>query len=258
MGEQPVERITVAGCPVDRIDRDAVVDELIDTVDAGGQTEVLGINAAVVVATHQDPDYKALVETMPVLVVDGFWVTMAARVLGLGDVPTVGIERIVYELMPRLGETGGTVFLLGTKEEIVRQAAVNVERRWPAVKVVGVRNGYFDEDDEPEILAEINAANPDVVLVGITSPKKEQWMARNRSAISARVTIGVGGVLDILGGVVPSAPIWIKEIGMEWLFRLWQDPRRLLKRYTVGNATFIWLVAVDFVRGLRRRWRAGR
>ena len=242
-----MDRIYIAGCPIDRVGIDEVRDSLLDAIDRREGIHVSGVNAHSVVSATKDKAYLGMLEATPIVVVDSFWVAVAARLLGHRDVTTIGIERLVYELLYSLSDTNGTVFLLGTKEEIVHNAAENIQQRYPGVEVVGARNGYFADADEDLILAEMNASRPDVVLVGMTSPKKEEWMAKHGDRIHARVTIGVGGVLDILGNAKPTAPIWVKEIGMEWLFRLVNDPKRLLKRYTVGNTQFIWLVLRDFV-----------
>lgn len=249
-----MDRIYVAGCPVDRVDREEIADKLCAAIDAGDKTQVLGVNASFVVSAHKAPEYLQMLEATPNVVVDGFWVAIASRVLGYQGVTTVGIERLVYELFGRLAETNRTVYLLGSREEIVRKAAENVALRYPGIQVVGARNGYFDESAEEQILTDLNAANPDVVLVGMSSPKKEEWMARHKDRIAAPVTIGVGGLLDVLADVTPPAPVWVKDIGMEWLSRLSKDPRRLLRRYTIDNAHFIWLIGKDLV--LRRQGKA--
>ena len=168
---------------------------------------------------------------------------MGMKILGYRGVFYANIERTVYQLLQRLSEIRGTVYLLGAHDVVVRKAASVLEKVYNGIKVVGIHHGYFSYMDEESIAKNIKANDPDLILVGMASPKKEEWIAKYRSVISAPVTIGVGGLFDVMAGNVRPAPDWIKDHGLEWLWRLAQDPKRLWKRNLIGSTSqFVWLV----------------
>jgi N-acetylglucosaminyldiphosphoundecaprenol N-acetyl-beta-D-mannosaminyltransferase len=250
-----MDRIYVAGCPVDRTTLGQLTDRLCDAVSTRQRCQVLGVNAAFVVSAAKDSHHRHILETTTYVPVDGFWVAVAARLLGYHGVLSVGIERLVYRLLPRLASINGTVYLLGAAEQIVQRTACEIEERYRGIKVVGTRNGYFAETDEEDILADINAKAPDLVLLGMASPKKEIWILKYRDRVKASVIIGVGGLFDVIAGKIPPAPDWMKDHGLEWFFRLIHDPRRLWKRYTIGNSHFLLLVLKDWI--LRKTYGKG-
>jgi len=243
-----VDRVHIAGCPVDCINLDELTEKLCQAIARRDYCQVLGVNAAFIVDAYRHSGYKEILESTTFVPADGFWVAFAAKVLGYSGVGHVDIERLVYRLFERLANMGSTVYLLGAREGIVKKAATTIEDRYKGIKVVGVKNGYFNETDEEEILSHINRLSPDLILVGMTSPKKERWMSKYRNRLRTSVVIGVGGLFDVLAGQVSSAPEWVKNHGLEWLFRLAHDPKRLWKRYTLGNAQFICLIFREWVR----------
>jgi len=246
-------RVHVAGCPVDCTDLEALTNRLCGAIFRHERCDVLGVNAAFVVDACRDKNYRNILRSAECVPADGFWVAVAARVLGFKGVGHVGIERLVYRLLERIAPAGRTVYLLGARAEVVREAAAAVQVLYPGIRVVGVQNGYFQPADEEAIFSEIEAKSPDLILVGMTSPRKEYWISQYGRRLRAGVVIGVGGLFDVLAGRVPAAPEWMKTHGLEWLFRFAHDPRRLWRRYVQGNGKFIWLVFREWARGRMRR-----
>jgi len=245
-------RVHVAGCRVDCTNLETLTNRLCQAIFRHERCDVLGVNAAFVVDAWRDENYRKILESAECVPADGFWVAFAARVLGIKGVGHVGIERLVYRLLERIAPAGRTVYLLGARAEVVREAAAAVEMLYPGIRVVGVQNGYFQPADEEAIFSEIEAKSPDLILVGMTSPKKENWISQYGRRLRTGVVIGVGGLFDVLAGRVPAAPEWMKTHGLEWLFRFAHDPRRLWRRYVQGNGKFIWLVFREWVRS--RSW----
>ncbi len=241
-------RVHVAGCPVDCTDLEALSDRLREAVLRRESCDVLGVNAAFVVDARRDVNYRNILESAKCVPADGFWVAAAARVLGLKGVGHVGIERLVYRLLERIAPASPAVYLLGAREEVVQEAAAALRTHYPGIRISGVRNGYFQAADEAAVFSEIEARSPDLILVGMTSPKKEYWIHQYGRRLPAGVVIGVGGLFDVLAGRVPAAPEWMKTHGLEWLFRFAHDPRRLWRRYLRGNAKFISLVFEQWIR----------
>jgi N-acetylglucosaminyldiphosphoundecaprenol N-acetyl-beta-D-mannosaminyltransferase len=241
-------RVYVGACPLDCVSQTELVGELIGAIEAVCKQLVSGVNALMYVRASEDPKYCALLENMTVVTCDGFWLTLAARFFGHRGVKHIAIVPLVFELLQELSVRKKRVFLLGAKPELVTKAGQTVSHRFPGVEVVGTRDGYFTDAEESAVVAEINAAKADVVLVGISTPRREQWMTRNREVVRAPVVIGVGGLLDILAGATREGPAWLRKIGFMWLFRLLMEPRRMLVRYLVGNVRFAYLLAKEYAR----------
>jgi N-acetylglucosaminyldiphosphoundecaprenol N-acetyl-beta-D-mannosaminyltransferase len=149
-------------------------------------------------------------------------------------------------LFPRLcaalAGTSHRVFLLGARPEVVAGVRDWIAQHHPSVTVCGSRDGYFNAAEEPQVIADIAAARADLLLVALGAPHQEKWIARCLAATGVKLAIGVGGLFDFYSGRIPRAPQWLRELGGEWLYRLYQEPRRMWRRYLVGNVVFLWRV----------------
>ena len=147
-------------------------------------------------------------------------------------------------LLPVAVREGWPIFLLGAREDVVADAAVAMRDAHPGLRIVGARDGYFTEAEEPDVAAQIAGSGARLLFVGITSPKKEEFVTRQRDALGdVRFVLGVGGSFDIAAGRVKRAPKWMARAGLEWTYRLAQEPRRLWRRYLVDDVRFVRLVA---------------
>jgi len=135
---------------------------------------------------------------------------------------------------PRVG-----VFLYGARPGVAAEAAPALTRLGPGIDVVGVEDGYGDAE---EVVRRVQAARADVLLVALGNPQQEQWIADNLARLHVRVAIGVGALFDFLAERVPRAPQWMRRARLEWVYRLYREPRRLWRRYVIGNAEFLWHV----------------
>ena len=146
---------------------------------------------------------------------------------------------LFQKLMAVSEKKGYKVFLFGAKEEVVTKVKAIYERQYPNIQIVGYRNGYFTEKDEPQIVKQMRDSGADMMFVAFSSPKKEYWVSKYLNEINIPFVMGVGGSFDIVAGVTKRAPIWFQEHGLEWLYRFVQEPRRMWKRYIIGNARFV-------------------
>jgi N-acetylglucosaminyldiphosphoundecaprenol N-acetyl-beta-D-mannosaminyltransferase len=170
------------------------------------------------------------------------------------------------DLMARYCErsalTGSRMFLYGGRNQgALVQLALNLRRRYPGVQIVGGYSPPFralSEEEREAVVAEINHARPDVVWVGIGVPKQEKWMAEMQERLDAPVLVGVGAAFDFHAGLVPQAPSWMQSAGLEWLYRLLQEPRRLWRRYLTYNPRFVFGFARQYLRHRRDLARHGR
>jgi N-acetylglucosaminyldiphosphoundecaprenol N-acetyl-beta-D-mannosaminyltransferase len=143
------------------------------------------------------------------------------------------------ELCAAAEKMGLSFYLLGGRAGIAERVAEWMTARHPRLRVAGWRDGYFSSGELPSVLAGIRASRAEILLVAMGAPTQEKWLRQNLPDTGARLGIGVGGLFDFYSGRMPRAPIWMREIGMEWVYRFLQEPERMWRRYLVGNAVFL-------------------
>jgi N-acetylglucosaminyldiphosphoundecaprenol N-acetyl-beta-D-mannosaminyltransferase len=149
-----------------------------------------------------------------------------------------GID-LMYALLERGNQVGYRVYCLGAEEWVNQRVAELVRDRYPGVQLVGHRNGYFSDEEAACVANEVRAANADILFVAMTSPGKEHFMARWGDRMGATVTHGVGGSFDVFAGKVKRAPVLMQKLGFEWLYRVFQEPGRLWRRYLTSSFAFL-------------------
>ncbi len=161
--------------------------------------------------------------------------------------PMAGVD-LTWEVLAELERAGASVFLLGASKEEIRAAAQRIEERLPSLKVVGARDGYFSTKgaQNDAVLAELNAARPEVLLVAMGFPRQERWIAENLGRLHVRVAVAEGGSFSFIGGTVSRAPGWMQRAGLEWLYRLGRQPWRLKRQLALPR--FVWLVVRERLR----------
>jgi exopolysaccharide biosynthesis WecB/TagA/CpsF family protein len=208
-------------------------------------TRVAFLNANLSLLAVQRPDLREALKAF-VVFNDGFGVDIANRVLnGSGFPANLNGTDLVPHLLGRM-RTSLRIFLLGAKPETLQKAVRVIRHRWPHHSVVGQAHGYLDAGQEALIPDVILKARPDIVLVAMGNPKQELWIAQHVPRC-APCCLGVGALFDFLAGDVKRAPRWIRAVRCEWMFRLALEPRRLWRRYLIGNAQFIAYLAVSWV-----------
>lgn len=248
-------RVRLLGCEIDRLDMEEVVARCQRQIEAGEPAQHMAVNAAKVVAMHRDENLRRIVNRCELITADGQAVVWAARVLG-DRLPSrvAGID-LMTELLDLAERKGYGVFILGARADVLERAVERLRRRHPRLRIVGCRHGYFAEAQEPEVVAQIRAARPDLLFVAISSPRKEYFLGRWGRELDVPFYMGVGGAIDIVAGITRRAPRPLQRLGLEWAYRLAQEPRRLARRYLVTNSRFLELTLREAAR--RRRHRAG-
>ena len=202
-----------------------------------------------VAATHtvmvcqEDPDFRDAVLGASLTLPDGQPLVWAMNALGHDLEDRVYGPDLMAQYCERSAETGVRMYLYGGRNQgALVQLALNLRRRYPGVKIVGGYSPPFRDlsrEESDAVVAEINATKADVVWVGIGAPKQEKWMAAMRDRLDAPVLVGVGAAFDFHAGLVPQAPSWMQSAGLEWAYRLMQEPRRLWRRYARYNPRFV-------------------
>lgn len=233
----------LAGIRIANLTLAEILDRIEDRLQTGGFARLAGVNAAILVEAEHHPDFHRAIATADFVTADGMSIVWASRLLPAGRlVERLATPDIVEELLPRAVRHGWRVFLLGAGPNVAETAAARLRERFPGLTLAGVRDGYFEWNQSVEIAESIRATNADLLLVGMGSPRQELWLAEFGHLTGAKFALGVGGVLDILAGRATRAPRWMQKCGLEWFYRFIREPRRLWRRYLVGNVKFAGLV----------------
>jgi len=195
---------------------------------------------------QRDPEFREIYDQAALVLADGVPLLWAARFLGTPIREKLSGSDVFHDLCRLAAERGFRVFFLGGREGAAMRAAEVVRRRYPGLRVVGVYSPPFgferDHGEGARIDAMLTEARPDLLLLGLGSPKQEKWAARNSSRLGIPVTMGIGITFEYTAGMVRRAPAWMQTVGLEWFFRLLMEPGRLWRRYLVDDPRFFWLV----------------
>ena len=218
-------RIDVMGVGFDSLTIDEAVGRAKALMAEHRAAYVVTPNPEIVMACRENPDAMQAVQNADLVLPDGVGIVYGARILGTPlKTKLPGID-FIQALMEDMAQEGKRVFLLGAKPGVAETAAERLRARYPGLQFVGTQDGYF-KDDAPVIEA-VNAAQPDLLLVCLGAPKQELWMQRNRSRLHVGLMAGLGGSLDVFAGNVKRAPKAFQKLGLEWLYRLMKEPRRI-------------------------------
>lgn len=235
--------INILGVQVHPLTVDQLHEELAQLIETDSHAEVLHVNVHGMNLSADNPWLRDYLNQAEIVFCDGAGIILGARILGQ-HIP----ERITYaDWMWQLAEfaaaRGYSFYFLGAKPGIAQTAADRMIARFPELKIVGVRDGYFNKDnghpDNEAVLADINAARPNILIVGMGMPMQERWLLDNWNRIDANIALTGGAVFDYISGDLKRAPTWMTDNGLEWLGRLLIEPRRLWQRYIVGNPVFL-------------------
>ena len=241
--KSPAKRVNVLGVGVDPLTVEDLHAEIGRLVRGGERGLVLNVNVHCLNLCYEDPVLRDFLNRAEVVFCDGAGVMVAARILG-GRIP----ERITYadwawQLAAFAAARGFSLYFLGARPGVAKEAARRLEERHPALRIAGAHHGYFDHSaGSPEneaVVGEINAASPDILLVGLGMPLQEYWLMENQHRLDVGVALTGGAVFDYVSGRLRRGPRLLTQSGFEWLARLLVEPRRLWRRYLVGNLLFL-------------------
>lgn len=247
-------RANVLGVGVHAIDLPSAADIIESAVREGTKGYVCVTSVHGVMEAQRDPQFRDILNHALLVTPDGMPTVWVGRIQGNSTMKRVFGPDLMLEVCRRSVGTGIRHFLYGGNPGITAELAERLRRRFPGITVVGTFTPPFRPLEPSEQLAlerQMDAAPPDVVWVGLSTPKQEKFMAANFRRLPCKVMIGVGAAFDIHTGHVKDAPKWIKNAGLQWAHRLCQEPGRLWKRYLVNNSAFLAALSLQFT-GLRR------
>ena len=237
------DRVNVLGCEIDRLDRGQTLAACAAAIEERRFTQHMAINAAKIVALTKDSDLQRIVEGCELVSADGQAVVWASRLLGDRLPERVAGIDLMQALLELAEARGYRVYILGAQPAVLERAVAVIRRRHPALVLAGHRDGYFPDEQADAVAADIAVSRPDILFVAMSSPRKEYFLGEFGRRVGASLVMGVGGSVDVLAGVTRRAPALMQRAGLEWLFRLAQEPRRMLRRYAVTNMRFLWMLA---------------
>ncbi len=209
------------------VNMDQAVAQIEQFIQSRQPHMVVTSDASAIVRSRDDHELHRIINEADLVTPDGIGVIWSARFLDLPLYERVSGVDLALRLADLSARKGYSMFLFGAAPGVADEAASHLQQRFPGLRIVGTRNGFFSEEEEPAIVEQIKAAQPDLLLVAFGIPKQEKWIKRHLEALQVPVCIGVGGSFDVYAGRVPRAPLWMQRLGLEWLFRTVRDPKRI-------------------------------
>ena len=244
-------REIVFGLPLDLMTMSETIGEIVKRLDGGETCRHLVVNVPKALMAQEDDSLARAIRTASIVNADGTWLAVGARLSGV-DVPErfTGFD-LMQGLMARAATSGHSVYFFGATDEVLSRMIEVYRGRFPGLEVAGSRNGYFTDDESHMIAEDIRSSRAEMLFLGFPSPRKETWLADHIDATGVGFGMGVGGSFDVVAGLTKRAPVWVQQAGMEWLWRLAQEPRRMWRRYVLSAPPFFRLVLDE--RRQRRR-----
>lgn len=243
------QKVNLFGVPIDRISCQNVIERFDKFVSQRKPTFVVTPDTLAILRARKDKKYLDITKKADLVTPDGAGILWATVTL---DVPLIeritGID-LINKICTAAVEKDYKLYLLGSKNEVIDKAVRNLKDNFPGINIVGYYHGYFDKlapngdkiaKSEKDIIKEIKEKKPDFLLVGLGVPKQELWIAKHKDKLGVPVCIGIGGSFDVLSGKIPRAPLWMQNHGMEWIFRLIKEPKRLKR--VIALPYFMWLI----------------
>ncbi|SFS07169.1 N-acetylglucosaminyldiphosphoundecaprenol N-acetyl-beta-D-mannosaminyltransferase [Granulicella pectinivorans] len=234
--------IHILGIRIDNLTMSEASERIVDLIREGKSNQVCFTNADCMNISVINPVYRAALAAARITLADGIGIRIAGAMLDQNVCENVNGTDMFPFLCAALGKAGMSIYLLGGKPGISEAAAAWITEHHPAVRVAGYHHGYFSKDEEPGIIAGIRNSKADIMLLAFGAPRQDIWISEHLNEFGTKVAIGVGGLLDFYSGRIPRAPIWLRELGLEWFYRFYQEPGRMWKRYFVGNGLFLYRV----------------
>lgn len=236
-----IPRVDVLGVGISAIDMDVAVDEIGRWINAREKHYVCVTNVHVVMECQRDAELKRIHNDSGLTTPDGMPIVWAAHRAGANHVRRVYGPDLMLRLCEQAATYGWTSYFYGARPGVAERLAARLTARFPGLRVVGLELPPFrpltDEEDAAAV-RRINAAQPDLVWVGLGAPRQEHWMAAHTGRLNAPVLLGVGAAFDMHAGMLAQAPPWMQRSGLEWAYRLYREPRRLWRRYLSTNPRF--------------------
>lgn len=228
--------------PVRNFTMNEAIEKILELMLGSQASQICFINADCANIAWTDSEYMKILQGSRFNFADGIGLKIAGRITEHQIKQNVNGTDLFPRLVKEMSESDLSVYFLGATAEVNESLRQKIGAAFPGLRIAGGHHGFFQPADEKAIIAEINRIQPDLLLVAFGAPRQEKWINRNLPHLNVKVAMGVGGLFDFYSGRIQRAPVWMREIGMEWFYRFLQEPQRMWKRYFVGNALFLYRV----------------
>lgn len=238
------EPYKILGLNLHPVDTGQVRRFMEEVIQEKGKALVLNLNIHCVNLAGATPWLKQFLNEAPLVFCDGDGVRLGLWFLGMKPPPKITYNQWMWQVAAHCEEKDFSLYFLGGRPGVSEEARQQVLKKHPRLRIVGVRDGYFQKQgpENEAVVEEINRLKPDILVTGFGMPVQEQWLSENWKRIDAHIFLNGGAVFDYLSGRLAKAPAWMVRFHLEWLFRLFQEPRRLFKRYVLGNPYFFYRI----------------
>jgi N-acetylglucosaminyldiphosphoundecaprenol N-acetyl-beta-D-mannosaminyltransferase len=244
------KKINLFGSEIDSLTMDETIELVEQIIHDKTPCQHVVVNAMKFAMMRSDLELKRVINSCDLINADGLPVVWASRLLGTPLPARVAGVDLFMKLMETAARKGYRPFFFGARENVLQKTLSVIRIKYPQLDIAGFRHGYFSSEDEEGIAEQIKNSEAHMLFVGISSPLKEKFLNRWMQKMQVPFCMGVGGSFDIVAGITNRAPIWLQNLGLEWLYRIVQEPRRMWKRYARTNPIFIWMVLKAYVRRL--------
>jgi N-acetylglucosaminyldiphosphoundecaprenol N-acetyl-beta-D-mannosaminyltransferase len=237
--------VDVLGVGVSAINMDLALEEVTRWVEQRERHYVCVTGVHGVMESQRDPELLRIHNESGLTTPDGMPMVWAGYQAGASWMSRVYGPDLMLAVLARAAERGWTSYLYGGNDGVPELLADRLTERFPGLKIVGMHSPPFrplTPEEEAAVVEEINTSGAELVWVGLSTPKQERWMATHRALLDASALFGVGAAFDFHAGLVPQAPVWVQQRGLEWLYRLTKEPKRLWRRYFRNNPAYLWQI----------------
>lgn len=241
------QKVDFLGFKIDNLTMSETIQQIGKIIRKREICQHVVVNAEKVVQAHKDPNLKAIINNCQLVNADGQAIIWASRLLGQPLKERVAGIDLMINLLAAANDNQWRVFCLGATREVNKQMQKKIKDQFPGLQIEGY-HGYFTETEEEELVNKIKHMNIDILFLGISSPKKEYFINKYLTDMNVPFCMGVGGSFDVVAGKTKRAPLWMQQIGFEWLYRAYQEPKRIGLRKLQRNPMFIYMIAKEKVR----------
>ena len=245
-----IPSISLLGVRVHRVDMEATLNIIRGFISSGNPHIIVTADASAIVIAQNDEDFRGIINNADLVTPDGAGLLKAAKLFGTPLIDRVSGVDIANNVCGMGAEDGFSIFLLGAKPGIAEMAGERLKQQYPGLKIAGTHHGYFTEAENAAIAAKVRDAGAKVLLVGLGIPRQEKWIRDHLSELGVCMAMGVGGSFDVLSGQIRRAPVWMQRHGLEWVYRLAKDPKKITKVATLPR--FVMLVLIGRILGGRK------
>lgn len=220
------EKVDMHGVMIDNVTMNEALDIVLSMLKGQTPQKIFTPNSEIIMQATREPELKHILNNAELVVPDGAGVILASRIMKNELKEKVSGIDLVKRILAKTEKRPTSFFILGGKPGVAEKASINILYDYPKAKILGYRNGYFDENEVPEIIKQINESKAEILLVGLGAPKQEKWIHQYAGELNCKILMGIGGSIDVFAGTVKLAPEFMRKAGLEWLYRLIKEPKR--------------------------------